>query len=71
MTRFTSITRAMGFPCPRVAGAFFASCDHRAGDLIVRLPTTASPISPTAAYGCLTILPDRPREVVPGQRNRL
>jgi hypothetical protein len=28
----------MGFPCLRVAGAFFASCDHRSGDLIVKLP---------------------------------
>lgn len=28
----------MGFPCLRVAGEFFASCDHRSGDLIVKLP---------------------------------
>jgi hypothetical protein len=28
----------MGFPCLRAAGAFFASCDHRSGDLIVKLP---------------------------------
>jgi hypothetical protein len=28
----------MGFPCLRFAGAFFASCDHRSGDLIVKLP---------------------------------
>jgi hypothetical protein len=28
----------MGFPCLRVAGAFFASCDPRTGDLIVKLP---------------------------------
>lgn len=28
----------MGFPCLRVGGAFFASCDHRTGDLIVKLP---------------------------------
>jgi hypothetical protein len=28
----------MGFPCLRAAGAFFASCDHRTGDLIVKLP---------------------------------
>jgi hypothetical protein len=27
----------MGFPCLRVAGALFASCDHRTGDLIVKL----------------------------------
>jgi hypothetical protein len=27
----------MGFPCLRVADAFFASCDHRTGDLIVKL----------------------------------
>jgi hypothetical protein len=29
----------MGFSCLRVAGAFFASCDHRTGDLIVKLPS--------------------------------
>lgn len=28
----------MGYPCLRVRGAFFASCDHRTGDLIVKLP---------------------------------
>ncbi len=28
----------MGFPCLRVAGAFFASSDPRSGDLIVKLP---------------------------------
>ena len=28
----------MGFPCLRVAGAFFASCDPRTGDLIIKLP---------------------------------
>jgi len=28
----------MRFPCLRVSGAFFASCDHRSGDLIVKLP---------------------------------
>ncbi|MGW3964236.1 hypothetical protein ACWED2_30780 [Amycolatopsis sp. NPDC005003] len=28
----------MGFPCLRVSGEFFASCDHRTGDLIVKLP---------------------------------
>ena len=28
----------MGFPCLRVSGAFFASCDHPTGDLIVKLP---------------------------------
>ncbi|MBE8519224.1 hypothetical protein ILP97_17160 [Amycolatopsis sp. H6(2020)] len=27
----------MGFPCLRVSGAFFASCDHRTGNLIVKL----------------------------------
>jgi hypothetical protein len=34
-----NVTRAtmMGFPCLRVDGAFFASCDHRTGDLIVKL----------------------------------
>ncbi|MCH9730488.1 MAG: hypothetical protein K0U84_12590 [Actinomycetia bacterium] len=28
----------MGFPCLRASGKFFASCDHRTGDLIVKLP---------------------------------
>jgi hypothetical protein len=28
----------MGFPCLRVRGDFFATCDHRTGDLIVKLP---------------------------------
>jgi hypothetical protein len=28
----------MGFPCLRTDGAFFASCDPRSGDLIVKLP---------------------------------
>src|SRR5262249_23281985 len=27
----------MGFPCLRLDGAFFASCDHRSGDLVVKL----------------------------------
>ena len=30
----------MGFPCLRVDGAFFASCDHRTGDLVVKLSPT-------------------------------
>ena len=30
----------MGFPCLRVRGAFFATCDHRTGELIVKLPRT-------------------------------
>lgn len=28
----------MGFPCVRVDGEFFASLDHRSGDLVVKLP---------------------------------
>ena len=28
----------MGFPCLRLSGAFFACCDPRSGDLIVKLP---------------------------------
>jgi hypothetical protein len=28
----------MGLPCLRVHGAFFASCDRRTGDLLVKLP---------------------------------
>ena len=27
----------MGFPCLRVNGDFFATCDHRSGDLIVKI----------------------------------
>lgn len=27
----------MGFPCLRVDGNFFATCDHRSGELIVKL----------------------------------
>ena len=30
----------MGLPCLRVQGAFFASCDRRIGDLLVKLPPT-------------------------------
>lgn len=29
----------MGLPCVRVDGSFFASLDHRSGNLIVKLPT--------------------------------
>lgn len=28
----------MGFPCLRIGGKFFASLEHRTGDLIVKLP---------------------------------
>ena len=28
----------MGFPCLRVNGDFFSTCQHRSGDLIVKLP---------------------------------
>ena len=28
----------MGLPCLRVRGAFFASCDRRTGDLLLKLP---------------------------------
>ena len=34
----TSIGTLMKFPCLRVNGAFFATCDHRTGDLVVKLP---------------------------------
>lgn len=27
----------MGFPCLRINGDFFSTCDHRTGDLIVKL----------------------------------
>lgn len=29
----------MSFPCLRVNGDFFATCDHRSGELIAKLPT--------------------------------
>lgn len=28
----------MGFPCLRIDGTFFASMDHRTGDLVIKLP---------------------------------
>ena len=28
----------MGFPCLRIDGDFFATCEHRSGDLVVKLP---------------------------------
>jgi hypothetical protein len=28
----------MGMPCLRINGAFFASCDRKTGDLLVKLP---------------------------------
>lgn len=28
----------MGYPCLRVGGAFFAACDRRTGELVVKLP---------------------------------
>jgi hypothetical protein len=34
----TTIGTLMKFPCLRVDGNFFATCDHRTGDLIVKLP---------------------------------
>ena len=34
----TSIGTLMRFPCLRAGGNFFATCDHRSGDLIVKLP---------------------------------
>ena len=34
----TSIGTLMKFPCLRINGTFFATCDHRTGDLIVKLP---------------------------------
>ncbi|MDX1521696.1 MAG: hypothetical protein R3264_08720 [Anaerolineae bacterium] len=30
----------MGFPCLRVNGDFFASADHRSGDLVIKLPAS-------------------------------
>jgi len=31
----------MGFPCLRLNGDFFASCDHRNGDLVIKLDEQA------------------------------
>jgi hypothetical protein len=33
-----SVGTLMRFPCLRAEGNFFATCDHRTGDLIVKLP---------------------------------
>ncbi|NJN84448.1 MAG: hypothetical protein HC802_20665 [Caldilineaceae bacterium] len=30
----------MGFPCLRIDSQFFASADHRSGDLVVKLPAS-------------------------------
>jgi hypothetical protein len=40
LLRREGITRStmMGLPCLRIGGAFFASCDRRTGDLLVKLP---------------------------------
>ena len=37
------VTRStmMGFPCLRLHGEFFASCDRRTGDLVVKLGETS------------------------------
>jgi len=37
----------MRFPCLRAGGVFFATCDHRTGDLIVKLPPHRSRRRPT------------------------
>jgi hypothetical protein len=34
----TTIGTLMRFPCLRADGNFFATCDHRTGDLVVKLP---------------------------------
>lgn len=34
----TDLGTLMRFPCLRANGAFFATCDHRSGNLIVKLP---------------------------------
>jgi hypothetical protein len=34
----TTIGTLVRFPCLRAEGNFFATCDHRTGDLIVKLP---------------------------------
>jgi hypothetical protein len=39
----------MGLPCLRVSGAFFAACDHRSGDLIVKLPRHRVQLTATGA----------------------
>ena len=39
LLRRAGVTRStmMGFPCLRLDGDFFASCDHRTGELVVKL----------------------------------
>ena len=41
----------MGFPCLRVEGEFFATCDHRTGELIVKLPATRVQAMIDLGYG--------------------
>jgi hypothetical protein len=69
----TTIGSLMGFPCLRVDGAFFATCDHRSGDLIVKLPRSrvteliddgdAQPFAPAGrVFKEWALLPDRDAE---------
>jgi len=39
LLRRAGVTRStmIGFPCLRLDGDFFASCDHRTGELVVKL----------------------------------
>jgi hypothetical protein len=39
LLRRAGVTRStmMGFPCLRLDGDFFASCDHRSGELVLKL----------------------------------
>ena len=69
------VTRSslMGFPCLRLNGDFFASCDRRTGDLVVKLDaarvaelTAAGKAEPFAPNG----RPFREWAVIPARRAR-
>jgi hypothetical protein len=46
----TTVGTLMQFPCLRAGGKFFATCDHRSGDLIVKLPRQR--VAQLIAAGC-------------------
>ena len=69
MTRSTM----MGFPCLRLDGDFFASCDHRTGELVVKLD--AARVSELLAAGAAEPFAPNGRRfrewaVIPRRRSR-
>jgi len=64
----------MGFPCLRLDGTFFASLDHKTGDLIVKVPAkrvdqlieegTGQPFAPAGRrFKEWAVIPDRHGEL--------